>query len=162
MSACDLPTLQATARANKFTCLDPKTQVAVLLQLLCELKEKGGTGKCCLPDADLVIDNIPLDPGFGITSAHGFGAMPKLVIGKIKVVTDFPGLSFTAGQEFDLPCLFDLGDHQHRCSVGSDTVNVYFGISNGLGNWGLPTMISPTAGTSTVTGTIVGKVYAWK
>ena len=41
MSACDLPTLQATARANKFTCLDPKTQVAVLLQLLCNIKNEG-------------------------------------------------------------------------------------------------------------------------
>jgi len=40
MSTCNLPTLQADACSNKFSCLDEKTARAVELQLLCDLKNR--------------------------------------------------------------------------------------------------------------------------
>jgi len=44
MATCSIKDLQASACENKFTCLDPKVSQAVLLQLLCNIQQAGGTG----------------------------------------------------------------------------------------------------------------------
>jgi len=132
MSTCDLATLQAQACLNKFTCLDPKTREAVLLQLLCEIKTNGTGGNVLCFDSGIFTHDIPSQGAIIYEQPHGLGGTPTSIRA---VVIPQPGnnLGFPADTEIDIDAWWQNDNARPGYSLSADATTIRLLAIDGVG-----------------------------
>lgn len=122
--ACDINTLLNEAKC--FSCLDEKSQLAVIATLLCDISAAGGGGGIGTP---FIADNLNPAAGVIFSGPHGLGQVPTIFRAVTKAIAVDANVGAPIGTEIDIFSWFDNSSTANEFALMADATNITL-ISN--------------------------------